>query len=351
MRIMTVTLAALTVVYFATAALLYDWRIEMRTPVHVDQLPKVATTDKLTLILLGDMGLPGNQREAVLQQIRDEKKDYIVALGDLIYPHPPACPTGTVSERDMPFYQDRVAAGLQGLGAPVFAILGNHAYYRGKRNIFHYLFPWVPTPRELGEDGQGAVTDPAACMVDFLGQLPNIHLPGLDYSLDFGVAQIVFVDTNHLGPKEATLTREAFARGDGWKVLFGHHVLKTYHDKEHEDYVSPWLAEYAISPELYAHGHAHVLQLGVYNGITAVTSGTGAKLRDRPACPPDCGEGQHWGASQAGYAVLELTQTQLQIQFKDSTGQLLYTWDQLRTADVPERKKPLAEDSTSGSLH
>ena len=52
MRIMTVTLAALTVVYFATAALLYDWRIEMRTPVHVDQLPKVATTDKLTLILL-----------------------------------------------------------------------------------------------------------------------------------------------------------------------------------------------------------------------------------------------------------------------------------------------------------
>ena len=180
--------------------------------------------------------------------------------------------------------------------------------------------------------------------------MADVHLPGLDYSLDFGVAQIAFIDTNHLGAQEAALTQETFSRGDGWKVLFGHHVLKTYHDKEWENYVQPWLQQYNIKPQLYANGHAHVLQLGVYEGITAVTSGTGAKIRERKACPPDCGEGQRWGVSKAGYAVLTLSPTQLQIQFKDSEGQLLYTWDELRTTPVPKQEKPPTGNPADGSL-
>ena len=59
MRTLKIALPVAVIAYFMTAALLYSWRSEMRTPGHIDALPTVQKTDELTLILLGDMGLPG----------------------------------------------------------------------------------------------------------------------------------------------------------------------------------------------------------------------------------------------------------------------------------------------------
>ena len=163
-------------------------------------------------------------------------------------------------------------------------------------------------------------------MVDFMGTLPDVHLPALDYGLDFGVAQLAFVDTNHLDLDTAKIVHDTFTDKASWNILLGHHVLKTYHDKESEDYVRPWLQEHAIAPDLYANGHAHVLQFGIYNNVPAITSGTGAKLRERKTCPPDCGEGQLWGESKPGYATLTITATRIDVVFKNDRGEELYQW-------------------------
>ena len=140
-----------------------------------------------------------------------------------------------------------------------------------------------------------------------LGMRPQIHLPGLDYALDFGVAQIAFVDTDHLDGRATQVVDDAFAKGNGWKLLMGHHVLKTYHDKANENRVAPWLSSLKALPDLYANGHAHVLQFGVYDGLPAVTSGSVSKLRHRPACPPDCGEDQLLESALQGMRYLRLS--------------------------------------------
>ena len=316
--------------YVLGAGLLYFGNSRAVRPAHVDAMPSVAKVEKLRLIIVGDTGMPGAARDKVRKQILGEEKDAIIAVGDLVYPHPPPCPTGQVSAADLPFYEQRVAHGLEGLRAPVYAVLGNHAYYRGPRSILDKIYPFVPTTLEAGDPGNGLVVDPAACMVDFIGQRPQIHLPSLDYGLDFGVAQIALVDTDHLDAGATKVVDETFAKGKGWKLLFGHHVLRTYFDKESEDYVEPWLSTLAHKPDLYANGHAHVLQFGVYDGVPAVTAGTGSKVRHRPACPPNCGEGQLFGISAHGYVVLEISASELKVQFKDHNGSERYAWSSTR---------------------
>ena len=167
-------------------------------------------------------------------------------------------------------------------------------------------------------------------MVDFIGQRPQIHLPSLDYGLDFGVAQVAFVDTDHLDGRAAKVVHDTFKGKKGWQLLMGHHVLRTYYDKVSEDYVAPWLRTHQIKPDLYANGHAHVLQFGVYEGVPAVTSGTGSKIRHRPACPPDCGAGQLFGVSSPGYAVVTLTAQRMEVVFKDDNGTERYRWAKTR---------------------
>ena len=324
------SLIVITLGYAVSGCFLFVSQSGYRTPAHQDPLPTVTPTDELTLVLIGDTGKNSPQRGRVLKQIRSETKDYVIALGDLVYPHPPPCPNGEVLEQDRTFYKEQVADGLENLGAPVLAILGNHAYYRGKRNYLYSIFPFIPSPRKVGDNHEGGVVDPAACMVDYLGELPDVHLPALDYGLDFGVAQLAFIDTNHLDAEAAKVVRETFNSNESWNILLGHHVLKTYHDKEREDYVRPWLAENSFTPDLYANGHAHVLQFGIYQEIPAITSGTGAKLRHRKTCPPDCGEGQLWGESQAGYAILTITRERLEVVFKNDKGNELYTWSKTR---------------------
>ena len=325
-----IAIGALLAAYVVGGLMVYAGNLRAVEPASWDPLPSVEKKQKLRLILLGDTGMPGAQRDAVRKQVLLEEKDAIIALGDLIYPNPPPCETGAVEAKDLAFYEERVARGLEGLRAPVYAILGNHSYYRGPRSIWSYVYPMVPSTLALGDRGDGRVVDPAACMVHFLAMRPQIHLPALDYSLDFGVAQIAFVDTDHLDAQAAQVVDQAFAQGSGWKLLMGHHVLKTFYDKEREDYVAPWLQTLKAQPDLYANGHAHVLQFGVYGGVAAVTSGSASKLRHRRACPPDCGEGQLFGASTAGYAVLEVEPKRLSVIFKDDVGNERYRWSQTR---------------------
>ena len=270
--------------------------------------------EDLTLILIGDTGQPGEDMDRVRRAVKAEAKDAIVVLGDLVYPQAPLCPEGTLDEAATRMLDERLGGMLADLGAPVILALGNHDVAHKKRD----------RARE-------------ACLLAYVARMPTLHLPSLAYVVDLGVASLAVMNTNDLDATQARIAGRAWESHQGWRLMAGHHVLKTFHDKVREDVVRPWLETHGLHPDLYMNGHAHVLQMGVYGDIPAVTSGATARRRVRPACPPHCGPGQRWGQSVAGYALLRITRDRLEITFKDTEGKVLHRWHKVR--QVPETEE------------
>lgn len=258
--------------------------------------------DAVRLIAVGDTGQPGGPLRDVRRAIAAEPgKDAVVVLGDLIYRSGPRCPSGQAQGAARALLQRHLGDPLAGLGAPALLVLGNH-------------------------DVNGSGRDPAreACLLDFAAQQPDLYLPALTYKVDLGPVRLVVINTNHLTQGDAARVRAWLRDAPGPTVMAGHHPLRTYGDKQEEDRVLPWLRQHKLRPDLYLNGHAHLLQAGVYEGIFAVTSGAGSKLRAGPTCPPGCGPGQLWGQATHGYSVLEFRGDQLLVQLKDRHGRLLW---------------------------
>jgi predicted phosphodiesterase len=272
-------------------------------PPRRDAPPRFEARQEVRLVLVGDTGKPGRRMRRVARAVRAEKKDLVVALGDLVYPVAPRCPTGRVDGEAQKILDERIGHALLDLGAPVLLVLGNHDVGFGTRN----------PARE-------------ACLLDYAASRSRLMLPGLSYSVDLGIATLQVLNTNALTDEDGRRVREEIERHPGWKIVIGHHTLRTYHDKEEQDVVMPWLRRHRIRPDLYVNGHAHLLQFGVYDGIPALTSGSASRLRRRPACPPACGRGQLWGRSVSGYATLHVRAKSLEVAFKDDGGKDLWRW-------------------------
>ncbi|MEZ4268868.1 MAG: metallophosphoesterase [Myxococcota bacterium] len=266
-----------------------------------------APKERVRLVLIGDTGMPGPAMEAVHRAVVAEAKDYVIVLGDLVYPEAPLCRDGTMSADVRALLDQRIGTALRGLGAPVLLVLGNHDVAHARRD-----------------------PDREACILAYAAAEPELLMPSRAYTLDLGVAILALLDSNDLDDEQAVMARAAFADHKGWKLMAAHHVLRCYHDKSSEDSVRPWLAQHRLKPDAWLNGHAHLLQFGVYEGIPALTSGATAAARDRPACPPSCGEGQLFGGSMPGYAVVELTDKQMDVTFKDTDGNELFAWKRTR---------------------
>jgi len=281
------------------------------------------------LILIGDTGEPGPIVERWKIALARERAPAVLVLGDLVYPQAPPCPTGVPSATARALLDRIVQAPFLATGKEVFLALGNHD------------ISWDPSdpPREK-------------CLIACFAKDPQVRLPAAYYAVDLGPALLIVLDTNAIALDTNAIASATNARDDGQasfvramlqthpgkRVVFaGHHALETYHDKAGEDVVRPWLARHAFAPDLWVNGHAHVLQMSLVGGIPAVTSGTGAKPRERPSCDRSagtgqCGEGQLFGTSAPGYAVLRVesaSQAQrLSIVFKDADGQPLWRWQE-----------------------
>lgn len=282
------------------------------------------------IVLIGDTGMPGPIVDRWRRTLAAKDKDAIVVLGDLVYQQAPPCPKGVPDLTARRLLDAHLAKALEGLGAPVLLALGNHDT------------SWVEgdPPRER-------------CIMAFVKPRADLELPAPYYAADFGVAMLVVLNSNALDDAQAAFAKKAFAaaRPGARKILAAHHVLKTYHDKIDEDDVRPWLGKHGLVPDLWVNGHAHVLQLGVYDGILAVTSGTGALPRERPACKrtdpttsgvggldpigvttrsdQGCGPGQLFGSSTPGYAILDLDAGgRFAITFENADGVSLYHYEE-----------------------
>jgi len=262
---------------------------------------KPGATDHVRLVFIGDTGAANEAMRALRAAVIKERKDAVVVLGDLVYPMMPECPTGQLEAEALQEMNTKVGDMLRGLGAPVLVTLGNHDTEWGKEN----------NPLKT-------------CVELYAAREPDIVFPAENYLVDYGVALLAFVNTNRLTAGNGHMVREAFAEHRGWKIGVGHHVLKTYRDKVGETIVARWLKRQRIRPDLWTNGHAHLLQYGVYDGIPAITSGTGAYPRKRKTCPPECGAGEMFGESKVGYAVVDITAKRMGITFKDTNGKVMF---------------------------
>lgn len=272
-----------------------------------DAHPTFPPKERVTLLVLGDTGEPGPEMETIRRAVSQEEKDAIVVLGDLIYPVGPKCPDGKLHRDAKRILDERTGGLLRGLGAPVLLLLGNH---------------------DVG--GFGRNPEREACLIAYAAGEPDLILPDLSYEVDFGVLKLNVINTNSLDVLQARDVYTSWRNYDGWRVIAGHHVYRTFHDKAREDIVAPWLKMNRLVPDLYLNGHAHILQFGVYDRIPALTSGATAKTRERPSCPPECGAGQRFGASKAGYALVTFDPRSINVVFKDAQRKVLFTWSKKR---------------------
>ena len=286
--------------------------------------------DHVRLVLLGDTGadavppgvesshIPIPKMEALRAAVRGERADALFGLGDLVYgvmgplELSPRCtdPTRGRAARLLPallgdYYAD--------MGATAWLVLGNH-------DVGHYRY----SRRR------------ARCMMAYADQTEHLSLPSAWYSVDFGLARVVVADTNpHVRTWDPQMLTGAYRDDGAWNILLGHHVLRTVFDKEDEQGpgkkhdIRGWLLEHNAAPDLWANGHAHFLQFGVYDGIPAVTSGSGSKLRERDTCPGErcqMEDAPLFSRSEFGYAVLDLTADRLVLRLKDEHGDAIYCW-------------------------
>jgi predicted phosphodiesterase len=276
-------------------------------PAHRDRPFTPPKTNHLRLVLIGDTGEPGPVLDEVRQAVKREKKDAVVVLGDLVYPLTPSCPDGKVTGQALHIMDAKVGKALSDLGAPVLLLLGNH-----------------DNPKRLAHSPR------AACLMDYAASKPELVLPSETYLVDYGVAILAITNTTYPTAADGAAIAQALNNHKGWRVGFGHHVWKTYRDKDSENKVRPWVKKHRIPLDLWANGHAHLLQFGIYDSVAALTSGTGSRPRVRPSCPGRCGAGELFGSSKPGYAILELTPTQMKVVFKDTKGASIFSWTKTR---------------------
>ena len=274
------------------------------------------------LILIGDTGEPGPLVGRWQVALKNERARTAIVLGDLFYPQAPPCPTGVPNKAALDMFETHLRAPFVATGKEVFLLLGNHDK------------SWIDgePPREL-------------CVLKRFEKDPQVRLPAAWYAVDMGPALMVVLNTNALDDAQARFARAMIDAHPGKRIIFaGHHVLRTFHDKIDEDVIHPWLVQHGLRPDMWVNGHAHVLQLVMRDGVPAVTSGTASRPRERPACDRaagtgSCGEGQLWGSSTPGYAVLRVgpatEQRRLSLVFKDVDGKDLWSWQEALAATAP----------------
>lgn len=285
--------------------------------------------DTVRLILIGDTGQPpvvddphkmnAAQREALRGALVAEDADAILDLGDLFYEVGQKCGRRSLSEEDEAGLDRHLYDHVGGLQAPVILVLGNHDVGPYREYIKRKLFGVRHGQRSEARE---------RCYEHYARAHDDMIFPAEHYEVRVGdLVQIQVLNTS------APLRDwpDAIDPVAPWQIYAGHHVLQTAGDKESEDIVRPWLERQEHTPDLWANGHAHFLQFGVFDGIPAATSGSGSKLREHPACPedPNCAvRGVDWGVSQFGYAVVDMDATTMTLTFKTHDGQDLWSWEQ-----------------------
>lgn len=203
----------------------------------------------------------------------------------------------------------RYRAWFDGL-SPVVAVLGNH-------DVGHGLWGW--RRRE---------TCAKAAMAE-LGWLP----PGGVGVVRVGDGVLRAVDTNPVvtpwlpDPRRVNAPALAPVVGSAWELWVGHHAWSLAYEKGRQPAkLRRVVRDWGVRPRVWVNGHAHHLEAGVEEGVLAITSGSGSKVRDLdPAHPgPDPPDRLLYACGQRGYTVLEITSGTATVSARGTRGEALH---------------------------
>lgn len=269
-------------------------------------LPAAVTLDagdSVRLLLVGDSGTVGQAadgcdpdseaspiqtpcREVLWASMAAENADATVALGDLVYEIGPECPAGELTEDARTELTTLLGDMQVAVGNPLLMAIGNH-------------------------DVGGSVTGREAaenCYRRYAAETDGVEFPERQFLVSAGPITLAILDTNRELDRDlaAEIAAEVRTRATPWTMFAAHHVWRTFGDKEGQDHGRRWSDAIGVTPDFWLNGHAHFLQMGIYDGVRAVTSGSAAKLRNTEACGgagPACGhDGLLFSAKRYGYA-------------------------------------------------
>jgi hypothetical protein len=278
----------------------------------------VATADQQPEITIGC-------RAALRAAVKAERADAVLDLGDLVYELGPVCPDGRLTDAARRTLDEHVGGLQAGVDSKLVLALGNHDVHHRRG------YPAAET-----------------CYLEYARLHPGkIVFPERNFVMDLGVAKVVVLDTNRALAGGLAGQLRAEMRGDGWLLMAAHHVWRTYGDKHGQRHGQKVARRLGRDPDLWLNGHAHFLQFGVYAGavdasrkVAALTSGAAGKLRPQDECadprsgaaglPACAAEGELYGQSRYGYALVEIDADRLRVIFKDVNGAALFAWERRR---------------------
>lgn len=269
----------------------------------------------LRFLVIGDWGRKGLYRQ---QETADQmavsarlvQADFIISTGDNFYD------AGVESVDDpnwqQSFEQIYKASSLQ---IPWYCVLGNHDYdgnvqaqieYSRISSRWNLPAPYYHITKKIGQE---------EVLIIFTDTSPFIF----EYYLNPRPAIISQDKVQQLKWLEQTL-ESSKAR---WKIVVGHHPVYSsspFHGDAPEliDAFVPLFKKYKVA--LYLAGHEHDLQLQKPKGNTYyLVSGAASEIRET-----DSYAFTEFSSSSNGFALIELDDTALKIEFINDAGQILY---------------------------
>jgi len=262
-------------------------------PAQTHATPAVRMTvrgDSLRIAVVGDAGI---ETDTISRGIAASKPiDAIILVGDNFYP------CGVKSATDKKWH---VIDALTALDIPIYAVLGNHDYC-GK------------------PDAQ------------VNAHVPNWIMPAHNYAIRSDLADFAMLDTTPyaLGANRNAedVVREVFASSKAtWRIVVGHHVVASsgWHgmfprkEAARMRRLLPIMRSEHV--DLYLGGHDHHEELLDLAPPLIVVSGAASDpvpmvtVRDQTIWPHTT----HF-SERVGFSVIELTRTQIAIEFRNSHG-------------------------------
>jgi acid phosphatase len=272
-------------------------------------------------LVVGDWGRQGtsHQREVAVQMGKSAAalgSRCVVSVGDNFYED------GVASAADpqwrSSFEEIYTAPSLQ---IPWYAALGNHDYRGSPQAQVDYSRKskskrWRMPDRYFKISGAGI----GAPHLDlfFVDTSPLVH------KYREGVEGIIAanVASQDIEAQTRWLDHELGASEASWKLVIGHHTLRSGGSKHGEteeviELIEPLLQKHRV--QAYINGHDHDLQHIRRGGVDYVCTGAGSEVR-----PVQSVQGTLFCAARSGFTSLTSSAESLDLEFRDYTGAVLY---------------------------
>lgn len=281
-----------------------------------------ATPKPLSFLATGDWGQEGHHQQGAVAMRMGETaaridSQFVVAVGDNFYD------AGVASVNDphwKALFEDVYTA--KSLQTPWYAIFGNHDYGGVPQAQIDYAADsrrWKMPARYYKLSGA------------------KIGLPGVDlFAIDSSplvhqyrdkvdapiAANVKGQDTE---AQLAWLDRELGASTARWKLVYGHHTIRSGGSGHGETpelvaLVRPLLERHGV--QAYINGHDHDMQHISDGGVDYICCGAGSEVR-----PVRAVKGTKFCVSRSGFGAISVDRHTLSLQFRDYTGATVYSAD------------------------